>query len=346
MAENEEKQRLQQTDSISSDSTVAPGGGHDNKAYDPDESGSSMASSPVTSKKEAAVNMEMADLTPPQHPKIMTNSEKMKDFYVSVNEHKKGIRGEKLYVTKDNREMRHNNCRSVVCITVVVLFLAAAVAVATLIGVDIIDPMQIQKQVGIYRDDREREITTGQTPIQQEIISSASNLNNLSTDKNEELFPEEFPSSAVKNAYEGQLTISNLAWDPRYSNPQSNFFKVAASQLEVALDSAMITRQLRDEAVFHFKITHFEAGSVVPHFRLSWMPRNDPSYVVPREALMRHFDREMALGNLLADIYSVQPQSLKFGYLDDKCRNMMWGAVASTTMEIMNLPVLVLKILI
>ena len=58
--------------------------------------------------------------------------------------------------------------------------------------------MQIQKQVGIYRDDREREITTGQTPIQQEIISSASNLNNLSTDKNEELFPEEFPSSAGK----------------------------------------------------------------------------------------------------------------------------------------------------
>ena len=60
--------------------------------------------------------------------------------------------------------------------------------------------MQIQKQVGIYRDDREREITTGQTPVQQEIISSSSSiLNNLSTDKNEELFTEEFPSSAGKN---------------------------------------------------------------------------------------------------------------------------------------------------
>ena len=69
------------------------------------------------------------------------------------------------------------------------------------ITVGIIDPMQIQKQVGIYRDDREREITTGQTPIQQEIISSSSSiLNNLSpTNKNEELFPEEFPSSAGKH---------------------------------------------------------------------------------------------------------------------------------------------------
>ena len=78
----------------------------------------------------------------------------------------------------------------------------------------IIDPMQIQKQVGIYRDDREREITTGQTPIQQEIISSSSSiLNNLSpTNKNEELFPEEFPSSAGKNILLF-LTILNYIFD-------------------------------------------------------------------------------------------------------------------------------------
>lgn len=97
---SEEKQRLQQSDSISSGSTVAPGGGgHENKAYDPDESGSSLASSPspATAKKDSStsVNMEMADLTPPQHPKIIANTDKIqhpKDFYVSVNEHKKGIR--------------------------------------------------------------------------------------------------------------------------------------------------------------------------------------------------------------------------------------------------------------
>jgi hypothetical protein len=104
MADHDEKQRLQQTDSLSSDSTVAPGGGGlENKAYDPDESGSSLASgsSPeppiISSKKEAevSVNMEMADLTPPQHPKIIGNDKihsSKKDYYVSVNEHKKGIR--------------------------------------------------------------------------------------------------------------------------------------------------------------------------------------------------------------------------------------------------------------
>ena len=82
--------------------------------------------------------------------------------------------------------------------------------------------------------------------------------------------------------------------------------------MESALEMAMVTRQLRDEAVFYFKITHFETGSVVPHFRLSWLPRNDLSYKVPREALMRHFDREMAFEeNLLAGLYSVRQQSLK-----------------------------------
>lgn len=91
-----EKQKLQQTDSISSDSTVAPGG-HDNKAYDPDDSGSSLASSPSpvmpVKKDSSAVNMEMADLTPPQQPKILENKVmNNQDFYVSVNEHKKGIR--------------------------------------------------------------------------------------------------------------------------------------------------------------------------------------------------------------------------------------------------------------
>ena len=110
MMASEEKQRLQQSDSISSGSTVAPGcgsGGCENKAYDPDESSgsSSIASSPspIVAKKDTCdgsgskttiVNMEMADLTPPQHPKIITNDKihHPNDFYVSVNEHKKGIR--------------------------------------------------------------------------------------------------------------------------------------------------------------------------------------------------------------------------------------------------------------
>merc|ERR1712107_622160 len=102
---SEEKQRLQQSDSISSGSTVAPGGGGcENKAYDPEETseGSSIPSSTPSPKLNGktdtcdsgtAVTMEMSDLTPPQHPKVLTNDKihHPNDFYVSVNEHKKGM---------------------------------------------------------------------------------------------------------------------------------------------------------------------------------------------------------------------------------------------------------------
>ena len=57
--------------------------------------------SPIAGKKDTldsatTVDMEMADLTPPQHPKVLTNNDKIhhpNDFYVSVNEHKKGMLG-------------------------------------------------------------------------------------------------------------------------------------------------------------------------------------------------------------------------------------------------------------
>ena len=111
--------------------------------------------------------------------------------------------------------MQHSNCRSVVCITVVVLFLASAVAVATLIGgkiffskkkilgivftlilspiVGIIDPMQRNTQG--YKESRMREITTNQTPITQEIVDkTSSRLNDIEEQQEEEdILVEEFP---------------------------------------------------------------------------------------------------------------------------------------------------------
>ena len=109
--------------------------------------------------------------------------------------------------------MQHSNCRSVICITVVVLFLASAVAVATLIGgencflkkkvsyfaiifspiVGIIDPMQRNTQG--YKESRMREITTNQTPITQEIVDkTSSRLNDIEEQQEEEdILDEEFP---------------------------------------------------------------------------------------------------------------------------------------------------------
>ena len=126
---------------------------------------------------------------------------------------------EKLYVTKDNRETQQNNCRSVCCIVVAVLFVSSAVAVATLIGgkevlkhfslrknvqlhfssqVGIIDPMQRNAQG--YKDGRSRDIlstTVRSQPITQEIVSKeTSNFNRIPETSIENVLEESFPSWA------------------------------------------------------------------------------------------------------------------------------------------------------
>ena len=58
-------------------------------------------------------------------------------------------------------------------------------------------------------------------------------------------------------------------------------------------------------------IFFFSFGSIVVKFRVGWMPRNDPTYKVARDALMRNFERELNFDdNLLAGIYTVKKNSL------------------------------------
>jgi len=110
--------------------------GQDNPAFD---------SSSET--KEKSDSLELADMTPPPD-KIMADSvdsaEKgngknpMEPSYVAVNEHKKGFRGEKLYVTKSTNG--GGGCCKRLCTVAGVFILVGAIAVAVLVGVGVIDP--------------------------------------------------------------------------------------------------------------------------------------------------------------------------------------------------------------
>lgn len=115
----------------------------------------------------------------------------------------------------------------------------------------------------------------------------------------------------MSTVYEGEIAISNVAWDDRLSDPQSEMFKDLASKFEVGLDELFITSDLLDEAVFNIRVTSFNSGSVIVNFRLSWMPRFDPDYQVSREALMARFERELSYDDYrLAGIYALRKNSL------------------------------------
>jgi len=105
--------------------------GRDNPAFD--DSGESV--------KEKSDSLELADMTPP--PKIMADQvdsaekgvngkDPLEPSYVAVNEHKKGFRGEKLYVTKSTNG--NSGCCKRLCTVAGVLILCAAIAVAVLVG--------------------------------------------------------------------------------------------------------------------------------------------------------------------------------------------------------------------
>lgn len=104
-----------------------------------------------------------------------------------------------------------------------------------------------------------------------------------------------------------------MAWDNHLADPNSQMFKDMAGEVEVGLDELLITTPLREEADFYIRVTSFNAGSVIPNFRLSWMPRNDnPTYKVSSDALMRQFQREVSFEDYrMAGIYSVQKNSLQ-----------------------------------
>ena len=117
---------------------------------------------------------------------------------------------------------------------------------------------------------------------------------------------------AVSNVYEGDFKITNVGWDNRLKDRSSNMYREMAGKLEVALDEMLITSNLRNEAVFFVRVTNFSStNSVIPQFRISWMPKSDPSYQVSRDALMRRFQQELQLEEqLLAGIYEVEDRSL------------------------------------
>ncbi len=125
------------------DVDVETGNGMVNPAFEDDGKKSPTASG-GSSTDDSAVNLELVDMT--QTKAQLAEADKVDsadkaekgengafgEYFVPVNEHKKGIRGEKLYVTKDSRERK--GCGKRFCGALALFLLIAAVVVAVLVG--------------------------------------------------------------------------------------------------------------------------------------------------------------------------------------------------------------------
>ncbi|CAB4064046.1 unnamed protein product [Lepeophtheirus salmonis] len=151
-----------------------------------------------------AVNLELVDLnkssSPLSEPRVYapppqtqpTVTQKFSDYYVSVNEHKKGL------------SRRGRGCKRYCCALLVLLVIAATVTIASLVGTGIIDT-QPKFKGEINKSGRSRDLP----PTNDSLISEPrpvidNDFGDVNIEANEIL-----PRDAVPNVLEGQMAIKN-----------------------------------------------------------------------------------------------------------------------------------------
>ncbi|XP_040569619.2 uncharacterized protein [Lepeophtheirus salmonis] len=288
-----------------------------------------------------AVNLELVDLnkssSPLSEPRVYapppqtqpTVTQKFSDYYVSVNEHKKGLRGEKLYVTKDSR--RGRGCKRYCCALLVLLVIAATVTIASLVGTGIIDT-QPKFKGEINKSGRSRDLP----PTNDSLISEPrpvidNDFGDVNIEANEIL-----PRDAVPNVLEGQMAIKNVAWDDRLSNSSNPFFKDMAQKVEKTLYPIFVSPMKEERADFFITVKEFERkDGVTPHYRVGWELK-DNSFSDGLELITKDEISEMMMKHLksnngrLNNVFDVPMESIRVKRVaDDKCDIMQCQSFCS-----------------
>ncbi|XP_031344981.1 uncharacterized protein LOC116172030 isoform X2 [Photinus pyralis] len=241
------------------------------------------------------------------------------EYFVPVNEHRKYMRGEKLYVTKDKRDKKKRN--KCLCWSICLVFVAAAVIVGILAAVGIIGNQEAQPVQGArqFSDTPETEKTktksagglfgVADTPEESPPPSSSSypptpqpaiiTMGNL---------PPTTDTSRIEvpRALESQVIIDNLEFSDELAHKNSSEFRNLAESVEKQLMRALFSEDeiASGKAKIQLKVMEFMPGSVVVKYRISWIftDENDATDPVDKESLNRK------LTNTL---------NRNFGYLDE-----------------------------
>ncbi len=107
---------------------------------------------------------------------------------------------------------------------------------------------------GVFHPDSEQaDLMKDETT---EAITSSTTTTTTTTESTAVTFPDE----AVPGAYEGEFRITNVAWNDKLMDEESDEFKQLSAQIEEQL------KQLAPDAEA-VKVVNFRSGSVVVKFR-------------------------------------------------------------------------------
>ncbi|CAH0558245.1 unnamed protein product [Brassicogethes aeneus] len=204
-----------------------------------------------------------------------TESHPYNDYFVPVNEHKKYMRGEKLYLTMDKRNKKSKG--KCICWGLCICVVAALIIVA------------ICAAVGVFSNQAAQPITArnfhtasvlgvGSNPGNSSEVRKNTPSPPLSTIPN---IPPSTETTAISipRTLESQMRIDNFEFMPDLSNKSSKEFQTMASKLENEIMKILISDEsLKNaNATFKVKVVDFTIGSIVVKYRISWDFKDDAS---------------------------------------------------------------------
>ncbi|XP_050541586.1 uncharacterized protein LOC126905683 isoform X4 [Daktulosphaira vitifoliae] len=258
---------------------------------------------PSKKKKETAVNM----------------NDSYDDYFIPVNEHKKYIRGgEKLYVTKDKRDLNQSK-KPFICWVFGLILLAAAVIVAILASTGVIFNNETAVESRNFPDN-ERIAGIGNHPIQFSSVSPPPNSNGH--------IPFSPPTTDMSTLYvpraiQGVIAIDNMDFTPSLANKSSPEFKTLASSIESELKRALFEKEIfnTDSDAIHVKVIEFARGSVVAIYRIGW-ENNDGDMPDPItvESLKDRLDSHLRESDGFLYNYRIPVHRLHSEHVTDRCK--------------------------
>ncbi|XP_041973614.1 putative uncharacterized protein DDB_G0290989 isoform X2 [Aricia agestis] len=280
-----------------SPTSLTPPAGYDNRAYQPDDNhNASFASNGNGHAKEPngdtktleAVNLELINMTPKNGKKKdvevdMNATNPYDEYFVPVNEHKKYMRGEKLYLTADKRGEK-GGCKRPLCWTLLGLVVIAIVALIVLAATGVLfasTPKTLEQYNaslssarafgGLLHDhehdhsdhdhsahdhdhsahdhsDHDHENDTNDLPHDGQEATTEMAQNDMGTDhQNEHDHPvmnDESGDMYVPRTLEGELTIDNKDFVPALEDPDSEGYREFAENFKEALKNSLFDRNM------------------------------------------------------------------------------------------------------
>nr|XP_034841521.1 titin homolog isoform X2 [Maniola hyperantus] len=357
----------------------SPQSGFDNRAYQHDESDPNHNDSFTSNgqhqnhqnghtkepngdtKTLEAVNLELINLTPKNGSKKkdvevdMNSTNPYDEYFVPVNEHRKYMRGEKLYVTADKRGEK-GGCKRPLCWTLLGLVVVAIVALIVLAATGILftnSPTPLEQYNasvssarafgGITSDHshdhdhdhdhdhsnhhhdhidhdhhHEHEQSTSPPQMGTETQSDEAQLPTISEEAGD-------ASMYVPRTLEGTLKIDNEIFTPDLEDTESEKYRDFTTSFSDALKHALFNRDTLENGdnEIMVEVIQIRNGSLIVTYRIHWIPKHNAEpteELMTATALKTNLENYLNNNNRMINVYHVAEEELPTTQVLDLCK--------------------------